>query len=159
MIIKFNLKKFIIALLIPLAVGGLSALIIGKDMKIYDEITRPPLSPPSIVFPIAWGVLYLLMGISLYLIMVKNDIYANKSKAYIFFAAQLIFNFLWSPVFFSAKLYLFAFIILILMLSSTILMIKSYWEISRPAALLQIPYVLWLLFAGYLNFGVYLLNR
>ncbi|MCQ2454766.1 MAG: tryptophan-rich sensory protein [Clostridia bacterium] len=159
MIIKCNLKKLLISLLIPLAVGGLSALISGKDMKIYNSINQPPLSPPFIVFPIVWCILYVLMGISLYLVWNKEDKYLNKTKAYLFFAAQLIFNFLWSPIFFSARLYLFAFFILIFMAIATILMIFEYHSISKWAAFLQIPYLIWLLFAGYLNFAIYLLNR
>ncbi len=158
MTLKFNLKKFIIALLIPLGVGGLSALITGKDMKIYNEIIRPPLSPPSIVFPIAWGILYILLGISLYLIMQSGDRYTDKTKAYLFFAAGLIFNFLWSPIFFSARLYLVALFILIMLFISIILMVKEFFKISKTAALLQIPYMLWLIFAAYLNTAVFVLN-
>jgi len=158
MILKFNLKKFIVSLLIPLAVGGLSALITKDDMDIYKDVIRPPLSPPSIVFPIAWSILYILMGISFYLVWQKEDKYLDKTKAYLFFVSGLIFNFLWTPIFFSAKLYLMAFFILLFLLSSVILMIVSYYKISKPAAFLQIPYLLWLLFAGYLNMGIYLLN-
>ncbi len=158
MTIKFNLKKFIISLLIPIAVGGLSALITGKDMMIYDEITRPKLSPPFIVFPIAWSILYILMGISLYMIWNKDDRYTNKSRAYLFFTASLIFNFLWSPIFFSAKLFAVAFVVLILMFISVLLTIIEYYKINKAAAILQIPYLLWLVFAGYLNLAISILN-
>ncbi len=159
MIIKCDIKKLIISLLIPLAVGGLSALIVGNDMDIYKDITRPPLSPPSIVFPIAWTILYILMGISLYLVMCEKGNYDNKTKGYVFFATQLIFNFLWSPIFFSAKLYAIAFIVLILMWISALLMIIYFYKVNKTAGLLQIPYIVWLTFAGYLNLGIYLLNK
>ncbi len=145
-------------MLIPLAVGGLSSLITGKDMKIYDEIVRPPLSPPGTVFPIVWAVLYVLMGISLYLYWNTENRYTDKTSGYVFFALQLFFNLLWSPMFFSAKLYLFAFIILLLMIASLVLMMTRYYSVSKCAAVLQLPYLLWLLFAAYLNFGIFLLN-
>jgi len=159
MILKFSIKKFIISLVIPLAVGGLSALITSGDMEIYKTVERPPLSPPSIVFPITWTILYILMGISLYLVWTCGDKFTDKSKAYFFFTVQLVLNFLWSPVFFTAQLYLLAFIILLLMWIFTILMIISFYKISKPAGLLQIPYLLWLIFAGYLNLSIYILNK
>ncbi len=159
MIFQFNLKKFLISLAIPLAVGGLSALITMGDMQLYSEIIQPPLSPPAIVFPIVWTVLYALMGISLYLIWNTKNVYQNKSRAYFWFAAQLFLNFIWSPVFFSAQQYLTAFVILILLWISTLMMIIEFYKIFKPAALLQIPYLIWLTFAGYLNLGVYILNK
>ena len=159
MILKFDLKKFLVSLLIPIAVGGLSAFITRNDMDIYKTINRPPLSPPSVVFPVAWSILYILLGISFYLVWNSDHKYYNKTSAYFFFICGLIFNFLWSPIFFSAKLYLFAFFILLLLLVSIIVMIIEFYKISKPAAYLQIPYLLWLLFAGYLNIGIYLLNK
>lgn len=159
MIFKFDLKKLIISLLIPLAVGGLSALISGGGMDFYKTVEKPPLSPPGIVFPIVWSILYILMGISLYLVITKKDMYQSKTSAYVFFALQLFLNFIWSPVFFSAKEYLAAFVILVLMWLAIIGMIVSFFRISKLAGLLQIPYLLWVAFAGYLNLGVYLLNK
>lgn len=159
MIFKFDLKKLIISLLIPLAVGGLSALISGGGMDFYKTVEKPPLSPPGIVFPIVWSILYILMGISLYLVITKKDMYQSKTSAYVFFALQLFLNFIWSPVFFSAKEYLAAFVILVLMWLAIIGMIVSFFRISKFAGLLQIPYLLWVTFAGYLNLGVYLLNK
>ena len=159
MIVKFNLKRLIISLLIPLAVGGLSAFVTRGDMAFYKIMERPPLSPPAIVFPIVWTILYILMGISLYLIWNNGDIYANKSAAYTLFGFQLFLNFIWSPVFFSAKQYLLAFIILVVMWITVLIMIISFYRIYKPAGLLQIPYLIWLTIAGYLNMGVYLLNR
>lgn len=159
MIIRFNWKKLLVSLLIPLAIGGLSALITGSDMKIYEEINSPPLSPPGIVFPIAWTLLYILMGISFYLVWNTDNSYVNKQFAYLTFFVQLFLNFLWSPVFFSARQYLAAFIILVLIWIAIIAMIVSFSKISKASGLLQIPYLAWVTFAGYLNFGVYLLNR
>lgn len=159
MIFRFNLKRLVISLIIPLAVGGLSAFVTRGDMDIYKTVERPPLSPPSVVFPIVWTILYILMGISLYLIWNSGDIYVDKKNAYIFFGIQLFLNFIWSPVFFTARQYLPAFLILVALWLCVLAMIINFAKISRPAALLQIPYLIWLTIAGYLNIGIYLLNR
>ena len=159
MIFRFNLKRLVISLIIPLAVGGLSAFVTRGDMDVYKTVERPPLSPPSVVFPIVWTVLYILMGISLYLIWNSGDIYVDKKNAYIFFGIQLFLNFIWSPVFFTARQYLPAFLILVALWLCVLAMIINFAKISRPAALLQIPYLIWLTIAGYLNIGIYLLNR
>lgn len=158
MILRLNLKKLIISLLVPLGVGGLSALITGGNMDIYSKINRPPLSPPGIVFPIVWSILYTLMGISLYLVWNKNDNSSQSNIAYFWFAVQLFLNFIWSPIFFGAQQYLVAFIVLILLIASVVAMIVSFYKISKPAALLQISYLIWLIFAGYLNLAIYILN-
>ena len=158
MILKFNLKKFLISILIPLAVGGLSAFITRNDMDIYKDINRPPFSPPSVLFPVAWTILYILLGISFYIVW-NTDYKESKAKPYFFFIAGLILNFIWSPVFFSARLYFVALIILLLLLITIVLMFAEFHKVSELAAYLQIPYLLWLLFAGYLNIGIYLLNR
>ena len=159
MIVRFNLKRLVISLLIPLAVGGLSAFITRGDMDLYKTVERPPFSPPGIVFPIVWSVLYILMGISLYIIWNSGDIYADKTGAYTLFGFQLFLNLIWSPVFFSARQYLLAFLILVILWIAVLLMIISFYKISKHAALLQIPYLIWITIAGYLNIGVYLLNR
>ncbi len=158
MVFKFNLKRFLISIAIPLIVGGLSAIITRGDMNLYSQIIRPPLSPPSWLFPVVWTILYTLMGISLYLVWNSNASCIAKRNAYIFFGVQLFLNFIWSPIFFSGRQFLLAFIVLILMWLFTLGMIVSFYRISKPAGLLQIPYILWLTFAGYLNFAIYLLN-
>lgn len=158
MVFKFNLKRFLISIAIPLIVGGLSAFITSGNMDIYSQIVRPPLSPPSWLFPVAWSILYLLMGISLYLVW-NSDADGNQKRiAFIIFGIQLFLNFIWSPIFFGGRQFLLAFIVLILMWIFTLGMIVSFYRISKPAGLLQIPYILWLSFAGYLNFAIYLLN-
>ncbi|MBO4693619.1 MAG: tryptophan-rich sensory protein [Clostridia bacterium] len=159
MIVRFNLKRLIISLLIPLAVGGLSAFITRGDMNVYKTLERPPFSPPGVVFPIVWTVLYILMGISLYLIWNNQDRYVNKTMAYTLFGFQLFLNFIWSPVFFSSRQFLLAFIILMILWIAVLLMIIMFYKINKPAALLQIPYLIWITIAGYLNIGIYLLNK
>ncbi len=150
-------KPLIICLLIPLAVGGLSALLTMQSMEIYGNLNQPPLSPPGFLFPIVWAVLFILMGISSYLIYVSDN--QNKKRALTIYAIQLFFNFVWSLIFFNMQAYLFAFIWLVILWLFIIAMIVSFWKISKPAALLQIPYLLWVTFAGYLNLGIFLLNR
>ena len=159
MIIKFNLKKFLISIAIPLLVGGFSALITMGDMDIYKQINTPPLSPPSWLFPVVWTILYFLMGVSLYLVWNKQDIYVDKKKAYLLFCLQLFLNFIWSPVFFTARSFLLAFIILVLLIITVVFMIVEFYNIDKRAGLLQIPYLIWLLFAAYLNMAIYILNK
>ena len=159
MIISINKKRLVTSLLFPILIGALSALATRGDMDVYKDIIRPPLAPPGIVFPIVWSILYILMGVSIYLVWNKDDPYADKSKAFFFFGLSLSLNFIWSPVFFSLKAYLAAFIILLLLVLSVVLTIIEYYKINKTAAFLQIPYLVWLLFAGYLNFAIYYLNR
>ena len=159
MIFKLDWKKLIVSLLIPLAVGGLSAFITRGDMDIYTKIERPPLSPPGKLFPIVWSILYFLMGVSLYIIWNSRARTDEKRSAIIFFALQLFMNFIWSPIFFSMQQYLLGFVVLVILWIFIIAMIISFKRISPIAAYLQIPYLLWVTFAGYLNLGIYILNR
>lgn len=158
MVVRFNLKKFIISVVIPLAVGGISAIITRGNMDIYSQIVRPPLSPPSILFPIVWTVLYTLMGVSLYIVWNSDAKAYKKQKAFIIFAIQLFLNFIWSPIFFNMQRFLLAFVVLVFLWIFAIVMTFVFYKISKPAGLLQTPYILWLTFAGYLNLAIYLLN-
>ena len=150
-------RKFLICLAIPLGVGGLSALLTSGNMQMFEEINKPPLSPPGWLFPVVWTILYILMGIALYLVVVAKE---NKGKlaAYISFGAQLFFNFFWSIIFFNARAYLFAFVWLILLWAAIIVNIYFFNKVNKTSAKLLVPYLIWVTFAGYLNFGIYLLN-
>lgn len=152
-----NKKALIISILIPLGIGGLAALLTTGNMDIYEKLEQPPLAPPSWLFPVIWTILYTLMGISSYLVW-KSDSLLRKSALKIY-AAQLAVNFFWTIIFFNLKGYLFAFIWLLLLLVLIWFMILSFGRINKTAANLQIPYLLWTLFAGYLNLGIYLLNK
>ena len=157
---KKKLKSFIISIIIPLSVGIISALLTRGNMNIYEEIITPPLSPPSFLFPVVWSVLYILMGISAALIYNDNTSSKKvKDRALYTYAASLFVNFFWSIIFFNMKAFLFAFIWLLLLLFLIISTIMQYKKINQTAAYLQIPYVVWVTFAGYLNFGIWLLNR
>ena len=150
-----NRSSLIIAILIPLAVGSFSALISG-NMSLYSTINKPAFSPPSIVFPIVWTILYVLMGISSYIIYSSDS--ADKTKALKIYALQLFFNFCWSILFFRYNLYLLSFLWLVILIVLICIMIKDFYKINPAAAYLQIPYLLWCIFAAYLNFSIYTMN-
>ena len=150
-------KVYIISIAIALAVGGLSALLTRDSMESFAALNRPPLSPPGIVFPIVWTVLYTLMGISAARIWLSND--PDLPDALFLHGAQLFVNFFWSIFFFNLELYLFSFFWLLLLLALVTAMTVRFYRIDPTAGLLQLPYILWLLFAAYLNMGIYLLNR
>ena len=157
---KRTVLTFVISIALPLAIGGFSAFLTRDNMNIYEEINTPPLSPPSFLFPVVWTVLYVLMGISSAFIWLNRS--ENKDtadKGLLIYAVSLFFNFVWSLIFFNFRAYLFAFIWLAVMLILIILTAINYKRLVPLAAYLQIPYILWTAFAGYLNFGVWLLNR
>lgn len=154
---KVQWKAFIACLLIPLAVGALSAFLTRNSMNIYELIQQPPLAPPSWLFPIVWTLLYILMGISSYLISTAYSEY--KNEALILYGLQLILNFIWPLIFFLGQNYLIAFVVLIILWYVVLKMIQAFAEIRPLAAKLQIPYLIWLTFAGYLNLMIYFLNR
>ncbi len=158
MVIKFNIKRFLISIAIPLSVGGLSALITKDNMNLYSKIVTPTFTPPGWLFPVVWIILYLLMGVSLYIIWNSEvDVY-KKIRAFGIFAIQLSLNFIWSPIFFNMQWFLVALMVLVLLWLFTFGMILSFYNISKIAGILQIPYLLWLTFAGYLNLAIYILN-
>ena len=154
---KIKWKELLICLGIPLAVGGLSALLSG-GMSNYQTLNQPPLSPPGWVFPVVWSVLYLLMGYASYRVLTSGADPKQIRQALTLYAAQLFFNFLWSPVFFGLQWRLVAFFILIVMWLLIYLTMKAFSEIDEWAGNLLLPYLLWVTFAGYLNFDVFLLN-
>ncbi|MDF2942617.1 MAG: tspO [Herbinix sp.] len=152
-----KLGPLIISILIPIALGMFASLLTKNTVTIYSQLIKPPLNPPAFIFPIVWTILYILMGISSYLIYSSNS--PLKTRALNIYGAQLIFNFFWSIIFFGFNMYLLAFIWLVVLILLIIWMIVIFYRISPIAAYLQIPYLLWCLFAAYLNFMVYYLNR
>ena len=150
-----NKSALIIFILIPLAAGSLSALLSGNSAA-YLALNKPPLSPPSFLFPIVWTILYILLGISSYIIYESET--PEKNKALRLYFIQLFFNFFWSIFFFGFSMYLFAFLWLLVLIILIVLMIYQFHKISPVAAYLQIPYLIWCLFAAYLNFMIYQLN-
>ncbi|MBP0979632.1 MAG: tryptophan-rich sensory protein [Oscillospiraceae bacterium] len=152
-----KIKPLITNLAISLGVGIASALITKNSMELYENINKPALSPPSVTFPIVWTILFILMGISSYLVYISKS--TDKKDALKIYAFQLFANFVWPILFFNNQLYLFSFIWLIVLLLLVLTMIIAFFKISKPAGLLQVPYILWITFASYLNIMVYILNR
>ena len=157
--IKPYILPFAVSIAIPLSVGLFSALLTKDNMNIYGEINTPPLSPPSWLFPIAWTILYILMGVSSALIYINKEKNPPEAKCGLYFyALSLVANFLWSIIFFNLGAFLFALICLGILLYLIIKTIMSYHKVYKTAAYLQIPYALWVAFAGYLNAAIFILN-
>lgn len=158
---KMNLKRYkpyIHGILLCEAVGFLSGLLTREGTQWFNTYAnQPPLSPPAVVFPIAWGLIYALMGIGIARIWLHPDS-VQRSKAINAFVSQLILNFFWSLIFFNAKAYGLAVIWIIILWITVLVMILRYHKLDSIAAWLQIPYLIWLTFAAYLALGVWLLN-
>lgn len=151
-----KLKKLISYILITIIIGSFFTLFIMNSFGIYQEINRPILSPPSIVFPIVWTILYIFMGISLYLVSESKNY--DKDKSYLIYIVQLLINSIWPLFFFKFRFFLFSFIIILVLIYLVIKMIMEFYKHNKIAAYLQIPYLLWLIFASYLNLAIFLLN-
>lgn len=150
-----KIKIYVKSVLLPLVLGGLIGFLIRDSMN-YSDLVKPALAPPGILFPIVWTILYFLMGIS-YGILESNDLHTSKTKS--IYYLQLVVNLLWPLVFFVLKWRLFAFVWILLLDVLILLLILRFAKKKRSAGLLQIPYFVWTLFATYLNFAIYLLNR
>lgn len=156
---KHNWKTYALWILITEAVGALSGWLTREGVQIFSEtIAQPPLSPPTIAFPIVWAALYALMGISAARIYLSPQS-GERSKGLNLHIAQLVVNFFWSLIFFNAQAFGFAFLWLLLLWVLVLWMILVFHKVDPLAAKLQIPYLLWLTFAAYLAFGVWYLNR
>ena len=153
---KINWKKLIIITIITFIVGSFFSWFTMNNMDTFKELEKP-INVPGFLFPIVWSILYLLMSISFYRVLQSDD--ENKKPQVISYIVQLIINSLWSLIFFGFEAYLLAFIWIIILLISVIIMIINFYKIDKKAAYLNIPYVLWIIFAAYLNIGIYLLNR
>jgi len=140
-------------------VGALSGWLIREGVEIYNKtVIQPPLSPPAIVFPIVWGILFALMGFGAAEIYLSPASAQRTCSLWLFFL-QLAFNFLWSIIFFNLRNFGFAFFWLLVLWVLILLMIISYRKISKLASRLQVPYFVWVTFAAYLNLGVWILNK
>lgn len=155
---KINIKQLIICIAIPLLVGGLSAFLTRGNMATFSRLNQPPLSPPGILFPIVWTILYTLMGIASYLIVSSDAAKEDIQNAIFVYALQLGINFFWSIFFFNLEWYLFSFFWLLLLWVFILYTMVVFYRITKPAAYLLIPYLLWVTFAGYLNLGIAILN-
>lgn len=148
-------KIYAKSILIPVIIGGIIGFIISQTID-YNYLQKPLLAPPSIVFPIVWTILYILMGVS-YGILKSNSLIDPKTK-FIYYL-QLFINALWSILFFTLKWRLFSFLWIILLVIIVIIIIINFYKKNKLSGLLQIPYLIWILFASYLNLSIYLLNK
>ena len=151
-------KYYIGSILLVLAVGTVAGLLTRAGTMQYAELAKPTFSPPAAVFPIVWTILYTLMGIGLARIFLSEAAQVRNQGLNLFWL-QLFFNFMWSILFFNYKAYGIAFFWLLVMLALILAMIKKWYKTDPLAAKLQIPYALWVAFAGILNFAVWQLNK
>ncbi len=157
-IMKIDKKKLITCIAIPLIVGGIAGFLTRNSMDVFKALEKPPLAPPGWLFPVVWTILYILMGISSYIVLTENEPPHKISAAMKIYYYQLVVNFLWSIFFFNFGWYLFSFVWLMLLWVMIIVMIWKFSDISKAAAYMNIPYLLWTTFAAYLNFGIWWLN-
>ena len=149
-----DVKIYIKSILIPVVIGFIIGLITNSSID-YTIINRPKISPPGWIFPVVWTILYILMGIS-YGLLIENK--KNDLKTKSIYIAQLFLNYSWSIIFFTLKLRFLSIICIILLLISIIIMIAIFFKRNKMSGILQIPYLLWCLFATYLTISIYLLN-
>ena len=150
---------YIVSCIISLGVGIISAIVTSGSMDIYERIVKPPLAPPAILFPIVWTALYILMGISSGRIWVMREQNPAEAKdALSVYAMSLAVNFLWSVIFFNFGAFLVAFVWILFLLALIIATVLRYIKLDKLSAYLQIPYIVWVAFATYLNLAIFLLN-
>lgn len=156
---KFNLIKLIIAIAIPLSVGSFSSFLTSDTMQQYQKLEQPSFAPPGWIFPVVWTILFILMGIASYRVYNKGLQNPDVKSALVFYVAQLSVNFFWTIFFFGFGWRGFAFLWLILLWILIIITTVKFYKIDKVAGYLLIPYLLWVSFAGLLNYSIWQLNR
>lgn len=154
--IKWN--TLIVCIAIPLAVGGIAGLLTRGGMEVYQMLNQPAFAPPGWLFPVVWTILYVLMGIASYLVLESNADKTEILEGMILYGYQLVVNFFWPIFFFQFQWYLFSFIWLVALWVLIIMTMIEFYQVSKTAAYLLIPYLVWVTFAGCLNFAIYRLN-
>ena len=155
---KNNFKTLAKSILIPVLLGGLIGLVTSA-LNNYQEISKPSFAPPGSVFPIIWTILYILMGISSYLIYESVGEQDEREDALKIYVIQLIANLIWPVLFFIVKNYFISFVWLLLLIYLVLQMILKFYKVNKFASFLQIPYLIWIIFAGILNMWIYILNK
>ncbi len=155
MIYSIKFKPLLISIAIALGAGFIGGLL-GDSRGGFETLVKPSFAPPAVVFPVVWTILYTLMGIAAYLVFVSKD--EGRTRALQFYALQLAVNVLWTFFFFGLGQYLFAFWWVILLIILVTITIIQFYRINPNAAYLMVPYLLWLIFAAYLNYSIYTLN-
>ncbi len=154
----YTLFLFVLLLALPLTIGAASSSLFANMPLVYNSFVLPPFAPPASAFGIAWTIIFILMGISSFLVIKANAPKAQKRKAIKLYLAQLIVNFFWTYIFFNLDMKLFALIWIVFLFILCICMAKAFRRVSILADNLLIPYLLWLIYAAYLNAGIYILN-
>lgn len=152
-----------LCIIVPLGGGFLISLLTRDAMGQFGSFKQPPLAPPAWLFPVAWTILYILMGVASYLIYRawEKGKKSEKNHAYIamiLYGIQLVFNFIWTPIFFNANLYWIALVVLLIMWILEIIILVKAFKLSRAAFWCLVPYLLWTTFAAYLNIAIAILN-
>jgi len=153
---KIKITELLIFIFATELIGVISGIIAGNSYGFYGEISKPPFSPPAWVFPLAWAILYALMGVSAYIVYYDDE--QNRRKNLILYGIQLFVNFMWSIVFFRFRLTGLSVFIILILIVLVIKMIMQFGKSNKIAGYINIPYLVWLIFALYLNIGVFLLN-
>ena len=154
-----KIKPYVISIAISVGVGAFSALLTMGNMDIYETIKQPPLAPPSWLFGVVWGILFVLMGISSALVFTCKDCSRMQlQSALLVYGLQLFVNFFWSIIFFNLQSFWFAFGWILLLWGLILWMLIRFYRVRPLAAYLQIPYFLWVTFAAYLNLAIAILN-
>jgi tryptophan-rich sensory protein len=156
---KFNFKALILSIIIVEGTGFLSGFLGMSDSSFYSSLKKPIFSPPGFIFPIVWVILYFLMALAVYRIWMRGQEGIFINKALFLFFIQLALNFLWTIIFFRFQLFGLAFLELILLLIFILLTTFEFFKIDKVAGILMIPYILWVSFAGILNFAIWSLNE
>jgi translocator protein len=156
----FKPLPLIISLAITLGVGGISAFFTVRQINNwYVFLQKPSFNPPNWIFGPVWVILYIMIGISAYLVWLQRDKSLNYLNAKYIYILQLLFNFLWSVMFFGAQQIFLALLVIILLLIIIITNIKIFSLINKKAAWLLAPYLLWVCFAAVLNYCIFRLNK
>lgn len=154
---NLDIKKLSFDIFLTFIIGVLPSIFVFKNINtVYANLNKPPLSPPGFIFPIAWSILYILMGISLYIIDEDDSKYKKQAK--LLYYIQLFINALWTPIFFGLKYYFLAFTWILILIIIVIYMISIFYKINKLSSFLQFSYLFWLIFASYLNFYIFVLN-
>ena len=154
-----HIGKLVISIIIAEAVGAISAFLGMSNQEMYGQLVKPVFLPPGWIFPIVWIILFFLMGTAAYRIWIRGKQGENVTRALVLYAIQLALNFMWTIIFFRFKLYGLAFIELMILLVFILITTLEFRKIDKTAAYLMIPYILWVLFAGILNYAVWMLNE
>ena len=149
-----KILTFLKSILVPILLGSLVGFFISGNMM-YEQMPKPFLAPPGIVFPIVWTILYALMGVSYGIL--KNNNLVDAKTSFIYYG-QLLVNLIWPVAFFVLDLKLFSFLWIILLIILVVAMIKIFYDKNKLSGLLQIPYLIWLCFAAYLNLSIFLMS-